>query len=60
MFILPDEDCDINDFIANLSYSDIASLNFENRKCDIFIPKFEIQKRINDLNEILEKLGIYI
>ncbi len=60
MFILPDEDCDINDFIANLSYSDIASLNFENRKCDIFIPKFEIQKRVNDLNEILEKLGIYI
>ena len=58
-FILPDEGCDINDYIANLSYEDLADIEFNKVKCDLFVPKFELSKTIDDCINIFASLGIY-
>lgn len=57
-FILPSEDQDINEFIAGLSYEDIAALKFSKEKCDIYVPKFEIQKKYKKFEEVFEAIGI--
>ncbi len=58
-FILPDEDCEINDFIAGLSYEDISGLKFSSEECDLIVPKFEIRKHIEKYEDILADLGIF-
>ena len=57
-FILPEEGCDINKFIAGLSYDDIASLNFKNTSCDLYVPKFELRGKFDKLITVFSSLGI--
>ena len=58
-FILPEEGCDINDFIAALSYDELSSLKFSSRKCDLSVPKFELGNKFDNLVQIFSALGIY-
>lgn len=58
-FILPDEDCDINDFIAGISYNELSALKFANTKCDLYVPKFELRNKSNKLLKVFSTLGIY-
>ena len=58
-FILPDEDCDINDFIAGISYNELSALKFANTKCDLYVPKFELRNKSDKLLKVFSTLGIY-
>jgi len=58
-FILPAEDCEINDFIAGLTYDDISGLKFSSEECDLFVPKFEIRKHIEKYEDVLADLGVF-
>lgn len=57
-FILPDEGCDINDFIKDLSYDDIATLEFATKICKLGVPKYEIKGEIDNIHEVFANLGI--
>lgn len=57
-FILPNEDGNIIDFIANLSYTDIAALDFRKDECELWIPRFELKGKIDEMKGVFAALGI--
>ena len=56
---LPHKDMDFVSFIKNLRTEDLQPQYLPNAEVDIYLPKFEVYYRIDDMRELFRKMGVY-